>query len=1142
MQAAADIDKRLGIKSEQASAIGAWKDGAENSIVINTPSANPTLARAAAAMKGYIANQKSVLVFEDGDPDQLGRRAETLELDKDAQSWFNKLLTAPSEGAAEIGERVPTGEAAREGVTGFILPDGSVINLGKDDHNYAANFATQRMDGLTKLFDNNVIRIVASPRAGAGEQWPGSPQARGYLGVELYHPPTREQIRVLNGFAASRNYDSAFIEGGHSSSVEGGVTSKGMRDAVLKSWPEVQGEHAMASFEVKDKLEDLHNRLINGGVEFHTIEPVGSDRYKVHVFAGDQSTVEATDKVAKHYGAQVTARRGHGDFLGASSDEGSDADQRSAAKVAYERIIADAAATKGLESVADTWEDVRHRWRSIAQDATRWIGLIFDEAPGHPFRGNQYRTGQSGGAEPELPLTGGRMGKATKSFLYSSAAKSVISTVAKEAVEAGEHIVRHEAEIALIGTVLAGLVALGTPTLPAAAIASVAGHAMNRLAHKLGINTTSAYRLLKRCVRGLRNVREHATRMGAGGAAFPSVAFGYGDAVDRVLIALQQLDHVLSTHTPEQLAEFARRTRDEGPGHPFRGNQYTTGQSGGGLTLENPPWTFAGGPHGERWQNIAEDAIRQWHEAHPRVEAQTIALKQDLDQVMVAAEKYKDMKDWYNDHKEVAKRIFGEDELLFERFLAASSIQAAGQDNVNRALNAYIHYKLGGTFDPENYSGVMRLEMAKYNEIVRGVPFSGEKIDPFDRALRGDWDRVPADRHMKRLLFKNPITSGGGWQNDVTRVVVQAFAKKMGWKPAQLQAAMWAVAKARSPKGLPSIIFTYRQYLEKNEARMRAVMHTVRAFGSKMQPKIPALADAALPLPFDISLGDKLADAYRDGRLLVELADVLRRQHGFSDEEAGHPFRGNQYTTGQTGGGQAAQQHEVIAYHGTGANLLDKIAKEGLTLDHPHHWGPLFYRDDRGHSVFLTDSFNAAYSYGEAARKPGDKIAIFEVHVPEDDWNKSWRLDEMGPGRYAPKSVPPEWIKKVHITGYGMSTETRVLRDASAHVVYMAYVIRGHGVRDEGLGHPFRGNQYVSGESGGAQMAAGYNQLKKQEEEESEGPKTWDDLTSKQQRHVEGAWREENYEREMRYEIDNWHQSGDALDDAKTELADYGNA
>ena len=65
------IDKAVGITpSEGHNAIGAWADGAENTLSLKAGSdASPEQFRVAAAMKGYIADQKSVLVFA---PDENG--------------------------------------------------------------------------------------------------------------------------------------------------------------------------------------------------------------------------------------------------------------------------------------------------------------------------------------------------------------------------------------------------------------------------------------------------------------------------------------------------------------------------------------------------------------------------------------------------------------------------------------------------------------------------------------------------------------------------------------------------------------------------------------------------------------------------------------------------------------------------------------------------------------------------------------------------------------------------------------------------------------------------------------------------------------------------------------------------------------
>jgi hypothetical protein len=62
-QAAADVDKQLGIASQERPAIGAWQDGAEATTMMVAPDATPEQLRLSAAMKGWLGQQKAVLSF-----------------------------------------------------------------------------------------------------------------------------------------------------------------------------------------------------------------------------------------------------------------------------------------------------------------------------------------------------------------------------------------------------------------------------------------------------------------------------------------------------------------------------------------------------------------------------------------------------------------------------------------------------------------------------------------------------------------------------------------------------------------------------------------------------------------------------------------------------------------------------------------------------------------------------------------------------------------------------------------------------------------------------------------------------------------------------------------------------------------------
>jgi hypothetical protein len=63
-----DVDRRMGMRTVQSSAIGAWSDGAEPSVMTQTKGESWDRLKLAAAMKGHLGDQKAVLVFKEGEP------------------------------------------------------------------------------------------------------------------------------------------------------------------------------------------------------------------------------------------------------------------------------------------------------------------------------------------------------------------------------------------------------------------------------------------------------------------------------------------------------------------------------------------------------------------------------------------------------------------------------------------------------------------------------------------------------------------------------------------------------------------------------------------------------------------------------------------------------------------------------------------------------------------------------------------------------------------------------------------------------------------------------------------------------------------------------------------------------------------
>ena len=65
--AANEIDASLGLDSAHSSIVGAWSDGAENSILSEVNNPNWDQLKLSGAMKGYLADQKAVLLFKQAD-------------------------------------------------------------------------------------------------------------------------------------------------------------------------------------------------------------------------------------------------------------------------------------------------------------------------------------------------------------------------------------------------------------------------------------------------------------------------------------------------------------------------------------------------------------------------------------------------------------------------------------------------------------------------------------------------------------------------------------------------------------------------------------------------------------------------------------------------------------------------------------------------------------------------------------------------------------------------------------------------------------------------------------------------------------------------------------------------------------------
>lgn len=144
--------------------------------------------------------------------------------------------------------------------------------------------------------------------------------------------------------------------------------------AVLVFQPDKGGNEVMANFEVKGDLTDLHEKLLQQGLAFHTLEPLPGGGARVHVYASDQDTIQAIQSAAQSFGSRVRFTQGQGEFIGTQLDTGTDDEQRADAKRAYEAVIGAAANSPGLAGrhILDVWENAQRDWR--AAEATAAAG------------------------------------------------------------------------------------------------------------------------------------------------------------------------------------------------------------------------------------------------------------------------------------------------------------------------------------------------------------------------------------------------------------------------------------------------------------------------------------------------------------------------------------------------------------------------------------------------------------------------------------------------------------------------------------------------------------------------------------------------------------------------------------------------
>jgi len=187
-------------------------------------------------------------------------------------------------------------------------------------------------------------------------------------------------------------------------------------------------------------------------------------------------------------------------------------------------------------------------------------------------------------------------------------------------------------------------------------------------------------------------------------------------------------------------------------------------------------------------------------------------LVRDIDELVSYAEAQVSWRDWYDRYQSVLEDLFGSDSGLFRNILSATSQAASVPANVGLAVKAYDQMLSGQPF-----TGFLPAVIKNLNRIRSEEALSGRKIGEYGRANVGDEEGIAIDRHVAMIMFD--VVSPTAQQVEAGKSAIREIASRLGWKPREVQAALWAANIARTGREPQS----YDTYLVKKADQIRAI-------------------------------------------------------------------------------------------------------------------------------------------------------------------------------------------------------------------------------------------------------------------------------------------------------------------------------
>lgn len=150
------------------------------------------------------------------------------------------------------------------------------------------------------------------------------------------------------------------------------------------------------------------------------------------------------------------------------------------------------------------------------------------------------------------------------------------------------------------------------------------------------------------------------------------------------------------------------------------------------------------------------------------------------------ADEFKSWKEWYNEGEEELQELFDGTLDTFKKILSATSQASTVKSNVGFALKAYRQLLNGKPFD-----GYMKSVKRNLERVRDGIMITGPKISEYGKAVEGG-EGIAIDRHVFQLLYHTRGTKPSTSQVNEAKKTITDLAQTLGWKPQQLQSALWA--------------------------------------------------------------------------------------------------------------------------------------------------------------------------------------------------------------------------------------------------------------------------------------------------------------------------------------------------------------